>query len=99
MSPGDSQAMFDGFKVVLIDDDPAVRRSLVQTLELAGFEVEAYGSAEQALEALGPGFAGVVVTDVRLPRMDGMALLARMAQLDRSLPVILITAHGDVGLA
>jgi two-component system C4-dicarboxylate transport response regulator DctD len=91
--------MFDGFKVALIDDDPAVRRSLAQTLELAGFEVEAFGSAEQALEVLAPGFAGVVVTDVRLPRMDGMDLLARLMQLDRSLPVILITAHGDVGLA
>ena len=91
--------MFEGFKVALIDDDPAVRRSLVQTLELAGFDVEAYGSAEQALESLAPGFAGVVVTDVRLPRMDGMARLARVAQLDRALPVILITAHGDVGLA
>ena len=91
--------MFDGFKVALIDDDPAVRRSLVQTLELAGFEVEAYGSAEQALEGLAPGFAGVVVTDVRLQRMDGMELLARAMQLDRTLPVILITAHGDVGLA
>jgi DNA-binding NtrC family response regulator len=91
--------MFDGFKVALIDDDPAVRRSLAQTLELAGFEVDAYGSAEQALEQLAPGFAGVVVTDVRLPRMDGMALLARAMQLDRTLPVILITAHGDVGLA
>jgi two-component system C4-dicarboxylate transport response regulator DctD len=91
--------MFDGFKVALIDDDPAVRRSLAQTLELAGFEVEAFGSAEQALEGLAPGFAGVVVTDVRLPRMDGMELLARAMQLDRTLPVILITAHGDVGLA
>jgi DNA-binding NtrC family response regulator len=91
--------MFDGFKVVLIDDDPAVRRSLVQTLELAGFEVEAFGSAEQALDRLAPGSPCVVVTDVRLPRMDGMALLQRLMQLDRSLPVILITAHGDVGLA
>jgi len=91
--------MFEGFKVALVDDDPAVRRSLVQTLELAGFEVEAHASAEQALEALAPGFAGVVVTDVRLPRMDGMALLARVAQQERALPVILITAHGDVGLA
>jgi len=91
--------MFDGFKVVLIDDDPAVRRSLVQTLELASFEVEAFGSAEQALDRLAPGSPCVVVTDVRLPRMDGMALLQRLMQLDRNLPVILITAHGDVGLA
>ena len=91
--------MFDGFKVALVDDDAVVRRSLVQTLELAGFEVEAFGSAEQGLASLAAGFAGVLVTDVRLPGMDGMALLQRVMQLDRSIPVILITAHGDVSLA
>ncbi len=91
--------MFAGFKVALIDDDAVVRRSLVQTLELAGFEVEAFGSAEQGLANLSAGFPGVLVTDVRLPNMDGMTLLQRVMQLDRSIPVILITAHGDVSLA
>ena len=91
--------MFEGLKVALVDDDIEVRRSLVQTLELAGFEAEAYGSAEQALDQLGAGFAGVLITDVRLPRMDGMDLLQRMQQRDRAVPVIVITAHGDVGLA
>jgi two-component system C4-dicarboxylate transport response regulator DctD len=91
--------MFDGFKVALIDDDPPVRSSLAQTLELAGFAVVAYESAEAALADVGPGFLGVVVTDVRLPRMDGVALLQRLRQLDAAVPVILITAHGDVGMA
>jgi len=91
--------MFEGFKVALIDDDVAVRRSLTQTLELAGFEVEAHASAEHALDQLSAGFPGVIVTDVRLPHMDGMALLQRVMQLDRSIPVTLITAHGDVNLA
>ena len=91
--------MFDGYKVALIDDDPAVRRSLAQTLELAGLEVVAHASAEEALATLGAGFLGVVVTDVRLPNMDGMALMKRALQIDRALPVILITAHGDVHLA
>ena len=91
--------MFDGYKVALIDDDPAVRRSLTQTLELAGFEVVASASAEEGLAALVPGFLGIVVSDVRLPNMDGMALMKRALQVDRSIPVILITAHGDVHLA
>ncbi|MEP6503839.1 MAG: response regulator, partial [Betaproteobacteria bacterium] len=91
--------MFDGFKVALIDDDSAVRRSLTQTLELAGFEVQAFASAELGLEMLSASFLGVVVTDVRLPGMDGMALMKRVLQLDRAFPVILITAHGDVHLA
>ena len=91
--------MFDGFKVALIDDDSAVRRSLAQTLELAGFEVVALASAEEGLATLAAGFLGIVITDVRLPNMDGMALMKRALQVDRALPVILITAHGDVHLA
>lgn len=91
--------MFDGYKVVLIDDDSAVRRSLAQTLELAGFEVVPLASAEEALGTLCDGFLGIVVTDVRLPAMDGMALMKRALQVDRTIPVILITAHGDVHLA
>jgi two-component system C4-dicarboxylate transport response regulator DctD len=91
--------MFDGFKVALIDDDPPVRASLAQTLELAGFEVSAFESAEAALQQLAPGFLGVVVTDVRLPRMDGVTLLQRVLQMDSAIPVILITAHGDVTMA
>ncbi|MED5620566.1 sigma-54-dependent transcriptional regulator [Ideonella sp. BN130291] len=91
--------MFDGFKVALIDDDPPVRHSLAQTLELAGFEVMAFESAEQALREVQPGFAGVVVTDVRLPQMLGTELLQRVLQRDATIPVILITAHGDVNMA
>ena len=91
--------MFEGFKVALIDDDPPVRHSLAQTLELAGCEVLAFGSAEAALAALSAGFRGAVVTDVRLPAMDGTELLDEVLRLDRGIPVILITAHGDVAMA
>src|SRR5439155_9263375 len=92
-------AMVDAIRVALIDDDRAVRSSLVQTLQLAGFEVSAYESAEQALAQIGSEFIGVVISDVRLPKMDGLALLQRVLQLDAATPVILITAHGDVGMA
>ena len=91
--------MVDAIRVALIDDDRAVRSSLVQTLQLAGFEVSAYESAEQALAQIGSEFIGVVISDVRLPKMDGLALLQRVLQLDAATPVILITAHGDVGMA
>ena len=73
--------MFEGYKVALVDDDPALRGSLAQTLELAGFEVMVMDSAEQALARLSPGFAGVVVTDVRLPGIDGVELLRRLYDL------------------
>ncbi|NRF70246.1 sigma-54-dependent Fis family transcriptional regulator [Aquincola sp. S2] len=91
--------MFDGFSVVLVEDDPPVRHSLAQTLELAGFAVAAHGSAEEALATLSPGFLGVLITDVRLPRMDGITLLTQALRIEPALPVILITAHGDVGMA
>ncbi len=85
--------------VIFIDDDDEVRRANAQSLELAGFEVRAFASAEAAHAALGPRFPGVVVTDVRLPGMNGLGLLRRLVELDPDLPVILITGHGDIPMA
>lgn len=85
--------------VLLIDDDEAMRRSTEQALELAGFEVVAHGSAEAALGQAGPGLNGVVVTDIRMPGMDGMSLLQHLTERDPDLPVILITGHAEVSLA
>ncbi|WP_295854100.1 sigma-54 dependent transcriptional regulator [uncultured Xylophilus sp.] len=91
--------MIDDFKIVFVEDDPAVRTSLTQTLELAGLAVEAFGSAELALRSIGPGMQGIVVSDIRLGGMDGLELLRRVVAVDADIPVILITAHGDVMLA
>jgi len=91
--------MFDGFKVLFVEDDPPVRASLTQTLELAGLEVTACGSAEEALPHIQPGAQLVVVTDVRLPGMDGLALLDHAVAIDAGIPVVLVTAHGDVAMA
>jgi two-component system C4-dicarboxylate transport response regulator DctD len=85
--------------VILIDDDTAMRQSTEQALELAGHTVKAFATAEAALEVAGPGLNGVVVTDIRMPGMDGMTLLQRLADLDPDLPVILITGHAEVALA
>ncbi|PLL10730.1 Fis family transcriptional regulator [Tabrizicola sp. TH137] len=85
--------------VLLIDDDEAMRRSTEQALDLAGFEVSAHGSAEAALGQAGPGLNGVVVTDIRMPGMDGMTLLQHLGERDPELPVILITGHAEVSLA
>lgn len=88
-----------GESVVFVDDDEEVRRANAQSLELAGFDVQAFASAEAAQAALGPQFPGVVVTDVRLPGMNGLGLLRRLVELDPDLPVILITGHGDIPMA
>lgn len=85
--------------VLLIDDDEAMRRSTEQALELAGIQVQSFSGAEQALGYAGPGFNGVVISDIRMPGMDGMSLLERLTVVDRELPVILITGHAEVSLA
>lgn len=85
--------------VVLIDDDDAMRNSTEQALQLAGQTVQAFATAEAALEVAGPGLNGVVVTDIRMPGMDGMTLLQRLTELDPDLPVILFTGHAEVSLA
>src|SRR6218665_3503753 len=97
--PARKFSMFEGYKVVFVEDDPPVRASLTQTLELAGLEVVACGSAEAALPHIAPGAQIIVITDVRLPGMDGRALQAQVLATDPSIPVILITAHGDLEMA
>ena len=91
--------MFEGYKVVFVEDDLPVRVSLTQTLELEGFTVVPCRSAEEALPHVQPGAPIAVVTDVRLPGMDGRALLAHVQATDAGIPTILITAHGDVAMA
>ena len=83
----------------LIDDDEGVRQSLVFSLSTAGFAVRAYDSAVTFLKAL-PGLQpGCVVTDVRMPEIDGIDLLRRLRQIGHQIPVIVMTGHGDIRLA
>ena len=88
-----------GGPVIFVDDDPDLRRATTQVLTLAGFEVQAFEGAEAALAALDDGFAGPIVTDIRMPRMNGLQLFQRIKALDSELPVLLVTGHGDVELA
>jgi two-component system C4-dicarboxylate transport response regulator DctD len=83
-------------QVAFIDDDDILRDANAQTLQLAGFEVRPFASAEAALAALPPSFPGVVVSDIRMPGMDGRQLFRRLKEQDPDLPVILITGHADV---
>ncbi|WP_320195447.1 sigma-54-dependent transcriptional regulator [Agrobacterium rosae] len=85
--------------VYLVDDDSQLRKAMRQTLDLEGMTVMPFPRAEQALEALSIDFDGVVITDVRMPGMDGLQFFERLRQIDPDLPVILITGHGDVPMA
>ena len=85
--------------VVLVEDDPNVRLGCEQAMQLAGIPVAAFATAEEAQRRLGADYPGIVVTDMRLPGMDGMTLLRWVHELSPDLPVIMITGHGDVTLA
>ncbi|MFZ6710763.1 sigma-54-dependent transcriptional regulator [Undibacterium sp. TC9W] len=84
---------------ILIEDEQAVRLATTQTLELGGFEVQACASAELADAYIKAGYAGIIVTDVRLPGKSGLDVLEKVRGIDAELPVIIITGHGDVSMA
>lgn len=86
-------------QVLLLDDDPHLRTALSQTFDLAGLSVQALASAEGLLEQVSRDWAGIIVSDIRMPGMDGLALLRQIKSFDPELPVLLITGHGDVPLA
>ena len=83
-------------QVFFVDDEAAIREAVREWLELSGFEVRTEGSAEECLKHLDADFPGVVISDLRMPGMDGMALLQAIQALDRELPVLMVTGHGDV---
>ncbi len=86
-------------RILIVDDERDMRHSISQWLTLSGYEAEAVSSGEEALARIDADFAGIVVSDIKMPHMDGVTLLKRIQALDGQLPVILITGHGDVPLA
>jgi DNA-binding NtrC family response regulator len=86
-------------KVMIVDDEMDMRQSVSQWLALSGYDTETFASAEEALGHLSPDYPGIVVSDIRMPTMDGMTFLKKIMAMDSSLPVILITGHGDVPMA
>lgn len=85
--------------VYIIDDDAAMRDSLDFLLGSAGFEVTLFDSAMDFLDALPNLGFGCVVSDVRMPGLDGIDLLKRLKQDHRALPIVVMTGHGDIPLA
>ncbi|MCG8426727.1 MAG: sigma-54 dependent transcriptional regulator [Chromatiales bacterium] len=85
--------------VLLIDDESAIRKATRQWLSLAGMNVDDFSNARDALERLDANANLVVVSDIKMPGMDGMELARRCNLIDPDLPVLLVTAHGDVRMA
>ncbi|MDH1105609.1 sigma-54 dependent transcriptional regulator [Pseudomonas otitidis] len=91
--------MTEPLTVLIVEDDPHVLLGCQQALILEDIPCIGVGSAEDALAQVGADFAGIVITDIRLPGIDGLELLSRLKARDRSLPVVLITGHGDISMA
>ena len=93
--------MSDAGHILIIDDDPALLEALPRTLQLrmAGIKVETCDSAVAALERLEAQDYDAIVSDIKMPGMDGLALLAAIRERRPSTPMLLITGHGEEDLA
>ncbi|MCM2561149.1 sigma-54 dependent transcriptional regulator [Lutimaribacter sp. EGI FJ00015] len=91
--------MSKAMKIAIVDDEQDMRQSISQWLALSGYDTETFSSAQDALKALGPDYPGIVISDIKMPGMDGMQFLKKLMGSDSALPVIMITGHGDVPMA
>ncbi|ANG64623.1 C4-dicarboxylate ABC transporter [Marinobacterium aestuarii] len=91
--------MHSDIQVVIIDDDAEITEALTEMLELDDFCVQAFAQPEKALASLHADSPVVVLSDVRMPRLNGLDLLARLQQLDAAIPVLLMSGHGDIPMA
>jgi len=91
--------MAQAMKIAIVDDEQDMRQSISQWLALSGYDTETFARAEDALKVLGPEYPGIVISDIKMPGMDGMQFLKKLMGTDSALPVIMITGHGDVPMA
>ena len=92
-------SMEDEIRVLVVEDDENVRVGVEQAVALAGYPVASYESAREALTQVAPGAPIVVVSDLKMPGMDGMQLLERVLAIDAQIPVVLISGHADISTA
>ncbi len=85
--------------VYIVDDDPAVRDSLSLLLSLKRYRTATFATAEDFLAAVRPEWAGCVIADIRMPGMSGLEMQRALAGRGIRLPVVIVTAHGDVASA
>jgi len=86
-------------QVLIIDDEPDVLNAHTQSLQIAGLRARGLSRAEDAFDIVDQAFDGVVVSDVRMPGMDGLELFRRLTEIDPDLPVILVSGHADISVA
>jgi FixJ family two-component response regulator len=82
--------------VILVDDDPSFRRSTERLLRTAGYQVQSFASALEFLHSRRPDVSACLVSDVRMPGLNGLDLQSELARAGWQIPIIFITGHGDV---
>ncbi|MGB8693322.1 MAG: response regulator, partial [Steroidobacteraceae bacterium] len=82
--------------VYIVDDDPGVRDSLALLLGLRGFRTQIFANAESVLKVYRPDWHGCMLIDVRMPDMSGLELMQELRKRGCTVPVVIITAHGDL---
>lgn len=85
--------------ILFVDDEDHLRLAAAQALQLDALDVACFAEAAPALARVARDFPGILVSDIRMPGMDGLELMARALEIDPEFPVILVTGHGDVDLA
>jgi FixJ family two-component response regulator len=85
--------------IYIVDDDIAIRDSLALLLGLKGFRTQIFASAENLLAAYNPNWFGCMLVDVRMPGMDGLQLHAELCRRECAVPIVIMTAYGDVATA
>jgi FixJ family two-component response regulator len=85
--------------IFFVDDEPAVRRSVSQTLQQSGYTVSCFADANHCLKQLQVQNCDLLITDVRMPEMDGIELVGRAKRIAPWMPVLVITGYGDIPMA
>ena len=96
MLPQQIRSLMSQSKILLVDDDPRLLKLLSMRLRAAEFEVQTAGSGQQALGVLDVYHPHLIITDLRMEGMDGLAFFSAVQQKYPSLPVIILTAHGTI---
>ncbi|MBE9476355.1 MAG: sigma-54-dependent Fis family transcriptional regulator, partial [Proteobacteria bacterium] len=91
--------MAEQIKIAIVDDEQDMRESISQWLTLSGYRTVTYPSAVHALKEIDADFPGIIISDVRMPEIDGIQFLKKIQSIDNTLPMIMITGHGDVSMA
>jgi two-component system response regulator MprA len=84
-------------RVLVVDDEPAVRTSLTSALQFEGYEVQSVADGQQALDALNEGLPDLIIMDVLMPRLDGLQAVRRLRAQGQTMPVLLLTARDALG--